>query len=181
MIVQLNIGLYYYPDNRWFRSPINSIIHLNQKVMKKILAISLMSILFTTVGFTIPAGNIWTLENQFQDLTLLPSQIDAISEPPSTVNTLRVTLGPTNCEALQYCTIEIQVLDVNSCSVDNTPIAKQYYTYGDDNIFTDLTIDNGYVKVWVKFVGQCNYTHYEKYTCVAPSSSMHVTIDCCVP
>jgi len=97
------------------------------------------------------------------------------------VNTLRVTLGPTNCEALQYCTIEIQVLDVNSCSVDNTPIAKQYYTYGDDNIFTDLTIDNGYVKVWVKFVGQCNYTHYEKYTCVAPSSSMHVTIDCCVP
>ena len=71
------------------------------------------------------------------------------SSPPAITVTINVDLTP-DCEALQTCQFEVLVFDVSDCAVENPPIDRKNYTYGQTVVFSNLTIDNAYVKVCVR-------------------------------
>ena len=92
-------------------------------------------------------------------------------------------LDPEDCLCLQYCQIEIIILDVESCSIDAQPIARQDYSYGQPTVFTDLTISNAKVRICarIKPGTSCGYSFYPKCDCQNPSYSMQSYLDVCNP
>jgi hypothetical protein len=91
-----------------------------------------------------------------------------------------------DCEAVQYCTFEILIFDLPSCSIDNPPIATKDNLYGNTIDFLNLTFNSAKIIVCVRLKPGYNcsgYTYYApKCECRDVSSSdMYFELDICIP
>lgn len=124
------------------------------------------------------------MSNNCQAGKVLPLITAEQSCSPLSVVTVTVHLT-SDCTAMQNCQFEVLVFDITDCSVDTQPIARQDFVYGYDNIFSNLTINNAYVRVCIrkKTGTTCPYEFYApKCSCAATSSpSMYFSLDICNP
>ena len=104
---------------------------------------------------------------------------------------IRVTIGPTDCDALQYCsTWEITVYEYNPTTQTSQAYTPQNYSYGTQTYdFPNLKLDPGYTQFYstITLSGSCSCgscPHYNKQSgsWTAGYPYYHAfTLDPCVP
>ena len=94
-----------------------------------------------------------------------PVKEQNVSCSSSTDVHLIVSLGPSDCVAMDKCSWRVEVYGIDDCNGTNATIASASYTYPDDIDFGTLTICGGcHIKVCVVLTSQCNY-HYSIPPC----------------
>lgn len=136
-----------------------------------ILIICLITVLISSMPDNCFASRDEPVKNQQQTLS-----------PPAITVTINVDLTP-DCEALQSCDFEILVFDVTGCAVENQPIDHQDYVYGQPNVFSNLTINNSFIRVCIRVkpgtsCGEPNYAPHCECK-LAQSGNMDFDINIC--